>query len=290
MGATGASAGGWVAVAFLVLAQGGWMKIQFCRIKYALNKLRCIKHIYYELLLLYVFARVSPVSSTATTLYKFMFPKRVSLQFTATIHQVRMASYARMFASPSPGVLAHLVPWCVRYIVVWASFEAHPHSIRPTLCVGVVKTNISPTLHWIMLIFSLSIGPTNALLVLCAAQLLRARPLVTIIFRVAHRPSRRFCKCKHSISASIIHHGCTVPFRASTRCHACRCNIACKWTVMHKYAGTYLVSMMKCVTGAFLQSCEWAQDKLTERDVKLMISGRSGGSGTSETGKAERDN
>lgn len=44
----------------------------------------------------------------------------------------------------------------------------------------------------------------------------------------------------------------------------------------------YLVSMMKCVTGAFLQSCEWAQDKLTERDVKLMISGRSGGSGTSE--------
>lgn len=79
-------------------------------------------------------------------------------------------------------------------------------------------------------------------------------------------------------------------FRASTRCHACRCNIACKWTVMHKYAGTYLVSMMKCVTGAFLQSCEWAQDKLTERDVKLMISGRSGGSGTSETGKAERDN
>lgn len=43
--------------------------------------------------------------------------------------------------------------------------------------------------------------------------------------------------------------------------------------------------MMKCVTGAFLQSCEWAQDKLTERDVKLMISGRSGGSGTSENGK-----
>lgn len=49
----------------------------------------------------------------------------------------------------------------------------------------------------------------------------------------------------------------------------------------------YLVSMMKCVTGAFLQSCECAQDKLTERDVKLMISGRSGGSGTSVN---ERDN
>uniref|UniRef100_A0A182SG99 Uncharacterized protein n=1 Tax=Anopheles maculatus TaxID=74869 RepID=A0A182SG99_9DIPT len=43
----------------------------------------------------------------------------------------------------------------------------------------------------------------------------------------------------------------------------------------------YRVSMMKFVTGAFRGSCEWAQDKSTERDVKLTTSGRPGGTGTS---------
>lgn len=38
---------------------------------------------------------------------------------------------------------------------------------------------------------------------------------------------------------------------------------------------------MKCVTGALRGCCEWAQDKFTEREVKLINSGRSGGSGTS---------
>lgn len=46
----------------------------------------------------------------------------------------------------------------------------------------------------------------------------------------------------------------------------------------------YLVSTRKCVTGAFLGSCEWAHDKFIERDVKLVINGRSGASGTSENG------
>lgn len=44
----------------------------------------------------------------------------------------------------------------------------------------------------------------------------------------------------------------------------------------------YLVSTRKWVTGAFLGSCEWAHDKFIERDVKLVINGRPGASGTSE--------
>jgi hypothetical protein len=35
------------------------------------------------------------------------------------------------------------------------------------------------------------------------------------------------------------------------------------------------------VTGALRESCECAQDKLTERDVKLIIIGRAGGSAMS---------
>uniref|UniRef100_A0A182MBJ9 Uncharacterized protein n=1 Tax=Anopheles culicifacies TaxID=139723 RepID=A0A182MBJ9_9DIPT len=53
-----------------------------------------------------------------------------------------------------------------------------------------------------------------------------------------------------------------------------------KW-VSHSAFRPYRVSMMKFVTGAFRGSCEWAQDKSTERDVKLTTSGRPGGSGTS---------
>lgn len=45
---------------------------------------------------------------------------------------------------------------------------------------------------------------------------------------------------------------------------------------------TYRVSIMKWVTGALRGCWEWAQDKFTERDVKLINKGRSGGSGTSE--------
>lgn len=51
---------------------------------------------------------------------------------------------------------------------------------------------------------------------------------------------------------------------------------------------SYLVSIMKCVTGALRGCCEWAQDKFTEREVKLISSGRSGGSGTSVSGTAFR--
>lgn len=43
----------------------------------------------------------------------------------------------------------------------------------------------------------------------------------------------------------------------------------------------YLVWMIKSKTGAFLESCKWAHDKFTWRDVKYVINGRSGGAGTS---------
>lgn len=36
--------------------------------------------------------------------------------------------------------------------------------------------------------------------------------------------------------------------------------------------------------GAFRGSCEWAHDRFIVRDVKLVISGRPGESGTSEMG------
>lgn len=49
---------------------------------------------------------------------------------------------------------------------------------------------------------------------------------------------------------------------------------------------TYLVSRMKFVTGAFLGSCTWAQERLTERDVKPVIIGRPGASGMSCTNKS----
>lgn len=39
--------------------------------------------------------------------------------------------------------------------------------------------------------------------------------------------------------------------------------------------------MIKSKTGEFLESCKWAQDKLTWRDVKYVINGRSGGAGIS---------
>lgn len=48
---------------------------------------------------------------------------------------------------------------------------------------------------------------------------------------------------------------------------------------------TYLVSIKKCVTGALRGSCECAHDKFIDRDVKLVINGRSGASGTSEMHK-----
>lgn len=47
----------------------------------------------------------------------------------------------------------------------------------------------------------------------------------------------------------------------------------------------YRVSMTKCDTGAFRGSCEWAHDKFIDRDVKLVINGLSGASGTSEMEK-----
>lgn len=50
------------------------------------------------------------------------------------------------------------------------------------------------------------------------------------------------------------------------------------------YLCSYLVSIIKCVTGALRGCCEWAQDKFTEREVKLISNGRSGGSGTSVLG------
>lgn len=40
------------------------------------------------------------------------------------------------------------------------------------------------------------------------------------------------------------------------------------------------------MTGAFLGSCTWAHDKLTDLDVKPVIIGRLGGSGTSCTNKS----
>ena len=40
--------------------------------------------------------------------------------------------------------------------------------------------------------------------------------------------------------------------------------------------------MIKSSTGEFLESCKWAHDKLTWRDVKYVINGRSGGAGTSK--------
>ena len=51
---------------------------------------------------------------------------------------------------------------------------------------------------------------------------------------------------------------------------------------MTKY-GTHLVSNIKSSTGSFLGSCIDAQDKLTVREVKLVIIGRLGVSGTSCT-------
>lgn len=44
----------------------------------------------------------------------------------------------------------------------------------------------------------------------------------------------------------------------------------------------YLICMIKSSTAAFLESCKWAHDKFTWRDVKYVINGRSGGAGTSE--------
>lgn len=43
----------------------------------------------------------------------------------------------------------------------------------------------------------------------------------------------------------------------------------------------YLVWMIKSKTAAFLESCKWAHDKFTWRDVKDVINGRSGGAGIS---------
>lgn len=63
--------------------------------------------------------------------------------------------------------------------------------------------------------------------------------------------------------------------------------------ILHLCAFTYLVSIMKCVTGALRGCCEWAHDKFTEREVKLISSGRSGGSGTSalsQIGKSQKIN
>lgn len=53
-----------------------------------------------------------------------------------------------------------------------------------------------------------------------------------------------------------------------------------------KRVGTYLVSMMKSVTGAFFGSCTWAHDRLTDRDVKPVIIGRPGASAMSWTNKS----
>uniref|UniRef100_A0A1B0B3D4 Uncharacterized protein n=1 Tax=Glossina palpalis gambiensis TaxID=67801 RepID=A0A1B0B3D4_9MUSC len=61
--------------------------------------------------------------------------------------------------------------------------------------------------------------------------------------------------------------------------------------ILYLCAFTYLVSIMKCVTGALRGCCEWAHDKFTEREVKLISSGRSGGSGTSalsQIGKSQK--
>lgn len=44
----------------------------------------------------------------------------------------------------------------------------------------------------------------------------------------------------------------------------------------------YLIWMIKSVTGEFLESCKWAHDKFTWRDVKYVINGRSGGAGMSK--------
>uniref|UniRef100_A0A1A9UVI6 Uncharacterized protein n=1 Tax=Glossina austeni TaxID=7395 RepID=A0A1A9UVI6_GLOAU len=63
--------------------------------------------------------------------------------------------------------------------------------------------------------------------------------------------------------------------------------------ILYLCAFTYLVSIMKCVTGALRGCCEWAHDKFTEREVKLISSGRSGGSGTSalsQIGKSQKQN
>lgn len=43
----------------------------------------------------------------------------------------------------------------------------------------------------------------------------------------------------------------------------------------------YLIWMIKSKTAAFLESCKWAHDKFTWRDVKYVINGLSGGAGMS---------
>lgn len=53
------------------------------------------------------------------------------------------------------------------------------------------------------------------------------------------------------------------------------------WMILLCFIWAYLVSIRKCVTGALRGSCEWAHDRFIERDVKLVINGRSGASGTS---------
>jgi len=60
------------------------------------------------------------------------------------------------------------------------------------------------------------------------------------------------------------------------------------WCFIPRRGNTYRVSIIKCVTGAFRGCCECAQDKFTERDVKLINNGRSGGSGTSAGKKREK--
>lgn len=42
------------------------------------------------------------------------------------------------------------------------------------------------------------------------------------------------------------------------------------------------------MTGAFRGSCEWAHDKFIDRDVKLVINGRSGASGMSVIKKKDK--
>lgn len=44
--------------------------------------------------------------------------------------------------------------------------------------------------------------------------------------------------------------------------------------------------MIKSVTGAFLGSCDCAQDRFTEREVNVIINGRAGISGISWTNKS----
>ena len=55
----------------------------------------------------------------------------------------------------------------------------------------------------------------------------------------------------------------------------------CFVVVVVFYFVSYLVSMIKSVTGAFFGSWDCAQDRFTEREVNVIINGRAGISGIS---------